>query len=452
MALQNDEVDFDAYADTVEAGEKNNAQNNQNQKGFPTPDCAQVGNKAIVRFVNGIAETALDQGKPGSGRAKLFNIGWVKDDNNKAFFLTLPAIINNKPMYKSTMVEFIDKVLSRTWIDDPNPEESGKKGEWKYFYADRNDYGQQQSGEMTLKDIYQKVAKSGVDPTSQFYKSARSWRGQTVYVANVIDRLDYKWHQEHKTTKLLMKKITVKTDGISRKEVSFFAMGSPLKELTDNHGAGLNYDVMIIPGKENTDKYKLYNVTRYKVKDFWDDVKNIITEDDKAKVSTEPGFTQEEATWDPIDIDKFYRITPSRVILAHFGKTIKAFDMMTGSDFYGQFEAEAALEKKFDKKDSSEEAPAAAPAQPVAQPTAPVQPAVAPQVQATVSQPVAQPQVQQAPVQPQAPVAPAPVAPTQPAAPQYQNFEATQPNGAPVDIAPSAAAKADIDDFYSSLE
>ena len=109
--LQEEDVNVDAFVDAVASTEKKEAQNNQNQKGFEFPVCVGIGNKAIVRFVNGIAETALDQGKPGSGRAKLFNIGWVKDDAGKSFPLCLPAIINNKPMYHHTLIDFIDKAI-----------------------------------------------------------------------------------------------------------------------------------------------------------------------------------------------------------------------------------------------------------------------------------------------------------------------------------------------------
>lgn len=376
MALQNVDVNFEAFLNCVEASEKNNATNSASQKGFETPDCAEVGNKAIVRFVNGIAETALDQGKPGSGRAKLFNIGWVKDDNNKPFFLVLPAIINNKPMYPSTMFDFIDKVLSRTWVSNPEAKDGEAQGAWKYYYADRDDYGQMSSGDMTLKQVFWKVFKSGEDPKSQWYKSAKSWRGQTVYIANVIDRLDYAWHKEHKKTKLLMRYLKVTTDRVNRKELSYYLIGSPLAELTNNHGVGLNYDVLITPGASPTDKFNLRNVTRLKEKDYWDDVKSILTEEDKAAISTNPGFTEEEATWDPIDISKYYRFTSAKTILDHFGKTIKSFDMATGSDFYGAFEREAEQDKAFAETKKSTANMKAAEATPTPSVESPSQPTV----------------------------------------------------------------------------
>lgn len=436
MALQNDSVNFEDFVGMVESTEKQKIQTSANQKGFEVPDCVGIGNKAIVRFVNGIAETALDQGKPGSGRAKLFNIGWVRDDNDKPFLLTLPAIINGKSMYQSTMSEFIDKVLSRSWVENPDAKDGEKSGEYRYLYENREDFGQQQSGNMTLKQIFWKVFKSGVDPNSQFYKSARSWRGQTIYVANVIDRLDYSWHKEHKSTKLLMRKVEVKADRINRKEVSFFAIGTPLKELTDNHGISLNYDVMITPGAQPTDKFTLRNVSKLKEKDYWDDVKSLVTDTDKAAISTNTGFTEEEATWNPIDIDKYYRFTTAGTILKHFGKTIKSFDMMVGTNFYDRIKEEADADAKFRKanaENSSESTNESAAVETKAETkAAPVQPSFD-TMQAVPQQAVPQQAAAQT-------------------APQYSNFEAVQANGAPAPVEPSVEVQNEISSFYDTLD
>lgn len=468
--LQNEDADFNAIVNAVDSNEKNQAQKNSAKRGFPKPDYCAVGNRAIVRFVNGIAETALDQGKPGSGRAKLFNVGWVKDDNDKSFPLTLPAIINGKPMYNSVLCDFIDKVLARSWIDNPNytGAQGEEKGDWKYFYADRNDYGQQQSGEMTLKDIFWKVYKSGVSPTSQYYKSTRSWRGQTIYVANVIDRLDYGWHQKNKKTKILVKSVKVKDDNVTAKDISFYAMGKPLNALIEAHGQSMGYDVLIVPPVESTDRYTLKNLSKLKEKDYWDEVAAWVSVDDRQKVSMNPGFTEEEATWEPIDIDKFYSLTRAKDILAHFGKTIKNFDMMTGSNFYEQLQAEAAADEKVkgSKKaaqNASNATPASAPVANTAPVAAPVNPApVQPQPVAPVqpAQPVVN--TQSAPVQPgintmtnQVPPVVNVTAPAQPVAqpvtPQ-PSFNTAAPVGAPEPLPVSPEAQMNIDQFYDSLD
>lgn len=422
--LQEDDVDFGAFVNAVEATERKEAQTNSNQKGFEFPECVGVGNKAIVRFVNGIAETALDKGKPGSGRAKLFNIGWVKDDNGKSFLLTLPAIINNKPMYNSTMIEFIDKVLSRMYVTAKDPVTGEDKSGWKYFYEERDDYGQQSSGEMTLKQIFWNVFKSGVQPSNQYYKSQKSWRGQTVYIANVIDRLDYKWHQDNKKTKLLMRSVTVKNDAIRHKEISNYAIGTPLKELAENHGTKLDYDVLIVPGAQPMDKFTLKNISKLKEVNYWDDVNSIVTEEDKAKVSTVKGFTDEEKTWEPIDIDKYYRFTSATTILRHFGKTIKNFDMMVGTNFYEKFQEEANAEAKV--KGTTQE-------------------------NTTVSTPTSTPTVNQSVATPiSAPIVETPKA-------TFESMKPVEPapsvtsTAVPEPLQASPEAQNDIDTFYSSL-
>ena len=414
--IQEDSVNVDEFVKTVQSSEQKEAQQNTNQKGFEFPDCVGIGEGAIVRFINGLHATAMDPGTPGSGRAKLFNIGWVRDDAGKPFLLTLPAVIKNKPMYNHTMLEFIDKVLSRTWVDNPNPGPGEAKGEYKYFYAERNDYGQQTSGEMTLKDIFWNVFKSGVTPSNQFYKSQKSWRGQTVYVANVIDRRDYEWHQKNKKTKLLMRNVKVTDGQVRHKEVSYFATGTPLLELANNYGFDLNYDVLIVPGKLPTDKFEMHNVSILKDRDFWDVVKNKISDADKAKISTLKGLTDEEKTWDVIDIDKYYRFTSSTTILKHFGKTIKNFDMMVGTDFFDRFTKEAELEKaeraaKAGNKENATPAPESKPE------TANPAPSTTPNV--NVEGPV--------------------------------NFNTMSPSGVPADVTPSPTAQADIDAFYDDL-
>lgn len=396
--IQEDDINFEEFASTVEANERKEVQSNQKKSGFDFPDCAQVGNKAIVRFVNGIFETATDQGKPGSGRAKLFNFGWVKDDNGKMFPLCLPAIINNKPMYPHTMSDFIDKVLSKTWLDNPDPT---KKKICKYYYAERDDrgaLGEKIEGQPTLKSIFWNVFKSGALEGSQYYESQKSWRGQTIYVANVIDRLDYKWHQENKKTKLLMRSLKLKGDKVNHKEISFYAIGAPLKEVTDNYGPKLDYDVLIVPGKQPLDKFTLRNISKMKERAYWDDVKSIITEDDKDKVSTDKGFTEEEKTWETVDIDKYYRFTSAATIIKHFGKTIQAFDDMVGTDFMEKLKAEAAADKEVkeaEKAKNTENIEVAASttqeAQPVAQSTPEVVVAPTPTPQPVVQAPVSEP-------------------------------------------------------------
>ena len=429
MLEEDTSLDFDSFLSAVESQEQSNAQQNQNQKGFEFPTCVQVGTHAIVRFVKGIPETAFDRDKPGTGRAKLFNTGWVKDDSGKGFPVVLPAIVKNTPVEKSTFCDFIDKVLTRVWVNDPDPT---KKGKWNYIYserADRGALGEAKPGELTLKDIFWNVFKSGHQPGDMYYDSQKSWRGQTVYVANVIDRLDYAWHQKNKKTKLLMRTVKVNGDRVNHKEISSYAISGALAELANNHGQKLDYDVLILPGPEAKDKFTLKNISKLKEIGYWDDYKTVVPEAERSLVSELRGFTEEEATWESIDIDKYYRYTPAATLLKHFGKTIRSFDNMVGTNFYDELKKEADADEAYRKSKlgTTETTPQSTPEpQPAASMTA-------------VSQPVTQ-----------APAAPQP-APQVAPAPSFDTMEPAA-TSAPEPLPTSEAAKAAISSFYDSLD
>lgn len=448
MLEEDDGLGFADFLASVQEEEKDEAQNSQNQKGFEFPECAQIKGHAIVRFVKGIPETTFDKDKSGTGRAKIVNTGWVKDDEGKFFPLILPAVIKGKPHEKSTFLDFIDKVLTKVWVSDPN---DPKKGAYNYIYSERDDYGQQQSGEKTLKEIFWDVFKSGKTPQDMYYESQRSWRGKTVYIANVIDRLDYKWHQEHKKTKLLMSKITAKGDRINHSEISYYLIGAPLAELANNHGTKLDYDVLIVPNpKDNKEKYKLTNVTKLKGIGYWDDIQNIVPENERELISTTKGFTEEEASWESVDIEKYYHYTSAATLLKHFGKTIKNFDMMVGTNFYDELKAEADADAAYRKAKGEENTASQSTSnvqtstpQSAVQATAPVSPSPTVQVN-TQAAPVA-PQVQataQPSVQPQ-PTAQANV---------QTSFDTMTKVEKPAPIPVTEAAKSSIQSFYDSLD
>ena len=456
MILDND-VDMDGFINSVESDETREAQGNANG-GWQFPTTVGIGKAALVRFVNGYPSSPTDPAIPGSGRAKLVNIAWVKDDDNKNIKLVLPAIIDNKPQYPSVILDFIDKVLSRTWVDyteaelaanESNPKLKGKKGRYVYFYENRDDYGAMQSGSMTLAQIFHNVFKSGHQPGEQYYDSQKSWRGQTVYIANVIDRLDPAWHAKNKKTKILMRKAELKGEKISNKEVSWFCMGAPLQELTGQPGGRkLNYDVLIWPGKETTDKFNLKNVSKLKSIDYFDEVAGVLkferdadgnilsTSDLKAKglkddrflISESNTFSEEEMTYEAIDIDKLYRFTSASTFIKHFGKMVQAFDDMTGTDFMPRLKHEAEMDKAAKEAAKAESAPKTE----SVNPTTPVQPT------ATVT--------------PTAPVAPT-VQVTEPATTVTAATPAVEPMASTPTVTPTVNAPAtDVDAFYADLD
>lgn len=363
--------EFDVNIDSfIEETKENEIRENQSQSknGFQFPTCVGIGNKAIVRFVNGIPSTPVDQGTPGSGRAKLVNINWITDDKGKKHRLILPAIIDNKPQYPSTLVDFINTVTARVWTNY-TPEQieankgtklEGKKGKFNYLYEERKDYGKKSSGARTLADIFQFVNKSGHKAGELYYESQKSWIGQTVYIGNVIDRLDPEWHRTNKKTKLLMSKVNLNGDKVTNKEASWFRM-KPLTEFVKNHGSKMNYDVLITPQYDGTKEiqnapYKFYNVSKFKSLNYWDDVRKFLKPEETIPASEDPEdkgiikvsntFSDEEKQYDTIDIDKLYKFTSASKILEWVGGTIKEFDEMQGTSFYEKLKTEADEEKE----------------------------------------------------------------------------------------------------------
>ena len=436
--LDSVDVNVDAFINLLEDEEKKEAVENSNQQGIEIPPTCELKNKAIVRFVNGIPETEFDVSSPESGRAKILNINtFLKDDDGKYFNLILPGIVNNKPLFPHTMIDFVKKVLSKAWVEGTN----GAKGHYEYYYANRNDYGQQSSGFKTLAQIFEYVHKSGVSKDSQYYTGAKNLLGQTVYIANVIDRLDYDWHRQNKSTKLLARSLKVRKNGnVSRKELSQFSVETPFKELIESSGPKLNYDVLIVPPKENLEKCIMKNVSKLKQINYWDEVRAYITEEDKQKISIESDFTAEEKMWDTINIEKYYKISSAKYILKHLGKTIQSFDMAVGTDFYERFKAEAEADAKIEKTSHS----------------ASLQSNASPATQQTVNNPTlatgaqSNLQINQQPITQQAPQQ----------APQQMQQQAYRSNnldsfdtqtGEPSSITPSQAAQDDIEKFYADL-
>ena len=373
--LLNDDIDMDGFISEV-AESDNSGNGSGNSNGFYVPPAVAIGAGALVRFVNGIPSTPLNPSKPGSGQAKLVNINWVTGADGKPMKLVLPALIDNKYQYPTILGEFIDKVLTRVWVDyteeeiadnESDPDLKGKKGYYQYIYEDRDDHGALEgtakaSGLPTLQDIFWNVRKSGHKPGEKFYDSQKPWSGQTVYIANVLDRMNPEWHKQHKSTKLLMSKVTVKGDKVTNKEASWFRM-SPIQTLGKQLGSSLRADIYIHPeydvkGKAiDKNAYQFFNMSKAANKqaklvaagiegDEFDEVKMIpgFKEDFIKNTVTLEDFTEEEKLYDVIDIDKVYKFTDYTYILKRLGPIIDAFDTMVGTDFGDRMRTEAKYE------------------------------------------------------------------------------------------------------------
>lgn len=437
-------VDMDSFIDSVKEEDTSNAQNGASNGGFQFPTCVGIGDKAIVRFIYGVPASPLEPRFKNPYVAKLVNLAWIKDDEGKTMRMILPAIIGNKPQVPSTMCDFLDTVLAQVWCDftpeeiaarqlDPKLDAKKKaaKGEFRPFYKNRPDYGAQTYGTKTLGEIFDFINKSGHQPGEQYYESQKSWRGQTVYIANVIDRKDPEWHKANKKTKLLMGSVKLKAGNkITNKEASWYRMSS-ITDFANNAGANMNYDVMIKPvygpdGKEISNApYKFSELSSRAEKDYWTDIASDITPEERALVRG-AALSEEEKQMDLIDISLYYHITPASTIVKRLIKTIDAFDLMAGTNFGERFRMEAKMEEE--KKAAAKEATAESAPQPTPAPVTP-QPQVVPNTPAMESVPTQ-----------------APVPPVQPQAP------AADPN--PYGFAPAPqkpASDFNVDDFYKNL-
>ena len=290
-------------------------------------------NKALVRLV---------------GSYRCFNKTFVKDDKGESMLLIMPAFINNKSETPSILSDFIDKVLTRVFVPyteeemakNVGTEREGKRGVSKFIYENSNDAAYTPEQNARLNEIYWNVKKCGTTPaTNQWYAQQRNWHGQTIFVQNVIDRFDYAWHQEHKTTKLLVKSSTVKGNKVNNKEISLFSVGSGLAELADSYH-NFDYDILMVPGAKDNEVWKIKNVSKAKAVGFLDEIKKDLTDEEIALASVNEGFTQEEQGWDPIDIDKFYHVTSAKNIVERLGKTIGDFDAIVGTTFLKDLQAQ----------------------------------------------------------------------------------------------------------------
>lgn len=365
LTTSTSDAGFFAMLKEQDQKDRNGGQNGE----FKVAPAVPIGDKALVRLV---------------GKFKCFNIGWVKDDNNKPMLLTMPAYVNKHSEEPSIISDFIDKVLTRVFVEY-TPEEmaanvgtpkEGKKGQYRYIYENRNDYGTQETGTMTLSQIFWNVFKSGTTAASNpYYESQKSWRGTTVYIQNAIDRLNYQWHKDNKSTALLMRNVKVTAKGNQNKEVSLFSVGTGLTALQDTYD-GFDYDILIAPGSKPTEPFTVKNASKPKQVDFLDEISRFLTKEEIEKISTNPGFTDEESTWNEINISEYYKITSAKSILSRLGKTIKAFDDMVGTDFYARLSQEAGTPVTSSAPTTSAPAQATAPA--VDMGSAPVQVAAAP--------------------------------------------------------------------------
>lgn len=337
----------DEFVNLVDKKEKSEGQGTSNWHLPPAVEIAgQVSKEhpkgfALVRLINANPSTPTDPGTPGSGRAKLCNIAMIKDSKDNWHHVVLPAYIKWKSMYPSIFLDFIDKVLSKSKM------EVNGETKWIPVYAERDDRGAYQgSNGPTLAEIYKMVNTSGQEQKGEI--KPKTWRGSTVYIVNCFDRTDPKWHKEHKSTKLLISKITKKGEKTYYKELPWYCIQNGLDGTRTSYEntpyKKFHCDLFIEPGASGTDSYKFTNASKAKDTGFIDEMK--IPAEYLKNISVDPNLTQEEMECNTIDIDKEYAFTPASQLISWFGDIIGAFDSYEGTNYLGKLKEEAKYEAK----------------------------------------------------------------------------------------------------------
>ena len=335
-------------AEFVGLVDKQDKESGASTSNWKIPDCVEIAAKAskdhpkgyaVVRLINPMPSTPADPGTPGSGRAKLANISLIKDSKGNFHRVVMPAYIKYNAQYPSVFLDFINKVLSKVKV------EGQKTADGKQLYAsvyeNRNDYGAQQTGKMTLAEIWKMVNTCSQEQNGDI--KPKTWRGSTAYITNCIDRTDPKWHQEHKSTKLLVKEVTKKGEKTYLKELPWYCIQNGLDSIRTSYETTpyrkFHCDVFIEPGAKGTDSYKFVNASKAKDREFLDELK--LPAEVVKNISLDPNLTAEEMQYSVIDIEEFYKFTPASKLLEWFGDVIGMFDSYEGTNYKPQLEWEA---------------------------------------------------------------------------------------------------------------
>ena len=414
--------DFDE-SEFVGMVDKQDKENGASTSNWKIPDSVEIAAKAnkdhpkgyaVVRLINPVPSSPADPAKPGTGRAKLANISLIKDSKNNWHRVIMPAYIKYKAQYPSVFLDFIDKVLSKAKVEGQETKDG--KQLYKSVYEERNDYGAQSVGKMTLAEIWKMVSTCGQQQNGDI--KPKTWRGSTAYIVNCIDRTDPKWHQEHKQTKLLVKEITKKGDKTYLKELPWYCIQNGLDSIRTSYETTpyrrFHCDVFIEPGAKGTDSYKFTNATKAKDTGFLDELK--LPADVVKNISLDPNLTQEEMNYNVIDVEEFYAFTPSAKLVEWFGDIIGMFDSYEGTNYLELLKMEA--------KEEAANATAS-------KPTVTEQPAAPEEAQSVPTQPA--PEVKQ----------PEPIQ-SVPSFDQMDDAQVTQE-------APKSSGAPSMDDFWNTL-
>lgn len=346
-----------------------------------------VSKPVLVRMVSGLCPTKRSEWTVGVGQSRCICKSWLKDQTGKAWKLILPprAADEGNPIWA-----FIDYVTSKTYANTVR-EDGSKAREKAYIYKGRTDYGKSQSEKYTIGDVYEYVTKGGESPMNgNKYKFANGLAGKEIFVANVIDRNDYAWHQENKKFKVLIKACNPSKDPANpfKTELSAYSIytisgrgattDQPLTKALMKEGGGFYnpWDVdLAIKGadtsKDNFAKCDVVNVSDLKEHSYYKQIDGWGINTDKIVVGP---LTEEEMSWEIVDLDRGeFGCNTYQNIWNHIGDYVTAWDHMLGTNFAERIQTKIEEEKALKKMSNADEESAAneeVSAQPEPQPQA----------------------------------------------------------------------------------
>ena len=279
----------------------------------------EKGVPSIIRFMGQAPDTVgRDKTDP-----KSVCISWIKSDQGDMFKCVRPNPVDEP-----------NHILNRLYY-------TVTKGKWdantrtkSYILAQKN------------PDLLSRVLKNGRALDDPQYNFEKGWRGNEVYLFNVIDRSKMDWHRENKHTMLLASDVRSKDDREYVTEgVSKAALKPKLVHLFECYGDWSRYDIALTRTGVKDNPYFVVNASK---------VPEEVKAEYRSLLSTEP-LTEEEMSWERYDLDKLFAPTTATKFLNRMRNTIKEVDDAFGTAFLKEFEALAKKEKEaWDKEYGTE--------------------------------------------------------------------------------------------------
>ena len=248
-------------------------------------------------------------------------------------------------VYRSKVVGDGDKVC---FLNLPNPYTSEGKEHtfWKIFHKVLKgkfvDDVKIYEHEHTHPTLFNRVFKNNIPKENHLrYKYESGFKATNHIVFQGIDRLDYDWHVKNKKLKVLSKKINV----VGEKTYAEYGVPKKLYDaiwnsVVEHSGDWLNYDMAlrrnVTQGNNKTKEYSYEAINAdkeaFKLKDL------------ESKVVRGP-LTEEELSWEKVDIAKICQISSYTKILNKLGNFIRDFDSAFGTRYYDEVKAFSDAEK-----------------------------------------------------------------------------------------------------------